>query len=92
MNCPCCDAKVTQKTLNTKYMDIVGVHECPKCGAVFGECYKGDSYSIVLPYWEMDDPTFDNAFYYDLEVLGSDGVEHRHGWAHRETRRIIQVG
>jgi hypothetical protein len=72
----------------------ISVHECRKCGAVFGDCYKGDSYTIVLPYFHTDPASVapEAARYYDLTVLGSAGIERRHGWFDPDTKRILQVG
>lgn len=90
--CPCCGKKVSQKTLNTYYQGIIGVHECPHCGAVFGQCYLGDSYRVVLPYWAEGNVPPENTFYYDLTTLGGSGIDRRHGWADKTSRRIVQVG
>jgi hypothetical protein len=89
-NCPCCGKKISQKVMNENYLGIIGVHQ-HKCGAVFGQCYLGDSYRIVLPYWE-ESGSFENAFYYDLVVLSGNGVDRRHGWADKTTKKILQVG
>jgi len=90
--CPCCNKKVTIKTLNTSYKGIAGVHECPKCGAVFGTCYKGDSYKVVKPWMATENVPFENCFYFDLTTLGSDGIDRFHGWADKNTRLVVQVG
>ena len=93
--CPNCNKKLSQKALNTPYtVDnrfIHGVYQCPKCTAVFGTCYKGESYSIVKP-WMSDRTDMNNAQYYDLTILGSDGITRRHGWFDPNTRLILQVG
>lgn len=90
--CPCCRKKLSQKTLNTNYLGISGVNECPNCGAVFGQCYKGDSSRIVLPYWAESNVPMDQTFYFDLTTLGSAGVERTHGWADKVSRKIVQIG
>lgn len=92
MNCNNCDHKLTVKNINTRYLDIQGVFECEHCGTVQGTCYKGESYKIVKAFMAPDNVSFDNAFHYDLQVLGSTGIERRHGFADKETRLIIQVG
>lgn len=92
MECPCCDKELTVKAINAKYLGIIGVRECSHCGAVFGQCYKGDSYRVVLPQWHAGETTPEDLFYYDLSVVGSAGLERRHGWAHKTTRRIVQTG
>jgi len=85
MNCPACSSQKYQKT------DIAGVRKCSNCGAVYGSCYKGESYAIVLPFFSKD-PNPRAQVYFDLIVLGSDGLERRHGWYNPADQRITQVG
>ena len=69
------------------------VYRCPRCGAVQGNCYLGDSYDFVLPYFDQGpEEDLDHASYYDLECLGSAGIIRRHGWFNRLTHKIVQVG
>lgn len=89
MKCPACGGKRHARYDETK-IGLMDVYRCKKCGAVHGQCYKGDSYSIVLPYWHQGESA--DTFYYDLTVLGSDGVTRSHGWADTTTKRIVQVG
>lgn len=91
MKCPACSNQRGNKRAFER-IGLADIKRCAKCGAEFGTCYLGDSYSVVLPYWHEgeDDPS--QWFYFDLECVGSRGVERRHGWAHRETRKIVQVG
>ena len=84
--CPCCDGKRRKAT------DYAGVFECSRCGAIYGECWKGDSYALVLPRMTARPVPPERCRYYDLTVLGSDGVTRRHGWFDTETRLIVQVG
>jgi len=86
MNCPNCNGK---RQVLTK---VIGVYMCQKCRAIHGQCYRGDSYTFVLPSWHDGDADPADTFYYDLTVLGSNGVERRHGWAHNQTKKIVQVG
>ena len=90
--CRSCRKRISQKVVNTHYLDIVGVYECPHCGTVQGQCYKGDSYKVVLPYWDNTNCNPDTWVGYDLTVLGSDGVTRRHGFFNPETHRITQTG
>ena len=98
MNCPCCTKKITQKTLEKGYYvngrQMFGIYECPNCGAVFGECYLGDSYSIVKPYFapNANDIPIEQTRYYDLTTLGSQGIGRRHGWFDPQSRYIVQTG
>lgn len=92
MNCKCCSKKISMKFASMPYKGIMGVYECPKCGAIQGECYKGQSYQIVLPFFSKNEVPNDEWVYYDLTVLGADGIERRHGWFDPATRLITQVG
>jgi len=84
--CPACGSK---KRKATKLFDVF---VCGRCGALYGECWKGESYSFVLPHWETGKYYPHEVRYYDLTVLGSDGIERRHGWYLPRTKRIVQVG
>jgi hypothetical protein len=84
--CPACNGKRRKATGHP------GVFECRRCGALYGECWKGDSYALVLPVMTADPVPPERCRYYDLTVLGSDGVTRRHGWFDVETRRMFQVG
>lgn len=91
--CPCCSKPITQamrRAQSPGYRGIPGVTRCPNCGAVFGQCYRGDSYRLVQPYWHEGESR--DTFYYDLQTVGSGGIERRHGWADADTLRIVQVG
>lgn len=97
MACAACSKRLTQDALNTPYVNcyghrIYGVHQCPHCGAVQGLCCLGDSHTIVLPWMTADDPPMERVRYYDLTVVGSEGVDRRHGWFDTQTRLIVQVG
>ncbi len=97
MNCPCCGKPISQKDLNTPYIDrhghaIRGVYEHSRCGAVLGQCYKGDAYGIYIPQWAPADTPAENQRYFDLTVLGSAGIERVHGWFDIETRKLTRVG
>ena len=69
-----------------------GVYECAKCGAIFGTCYKGESYGLVKPFFAAQDPAPGEARYFDFTTLGSDGIGRRHGWFDPATKLITQVG
>ena len=92
MNCPVCNNKRGNGRYSQSNIGLTQVYRCAKYGAVFGSCYLGDSYTIVKPSWHRgeDDPS--QWFYFDLETVGSRGVERRHGWAHKDTHQIVQVG
>lgn len=84
--CPACGA------FRRKPTKVYGVYECAKCGAIYGECYLGESYEFVLPYFDETTPDPKDVRYYDFVCLGSDGITRRHGWYNPQTKRIVQVG
>lgn len=88
--CPACNRVKGNKA------DAKGVFTCSACGALFhneGLLYLGDSYSYVLPSWDADGACpVDAQRYFDLTVLGSKGLDRRHGWFNPATKRITQVG
>ena len=90
--CPHCNKRITVKALNTPYQGVRGVYECPTCGAILGSCYKGDSYGIVKPFMVNVEPPAERVRYYDLRVLGSDGISRRHGFFDTVTGLIVQIG
>ena len=69
------------------------VYSCGACEALFGNCYLGDSYTLVLPHFHSD-PNFpaDQQRYFDFSTLGSNGNQRRHGWFDPQTKLITQVG
>lgn len=85
--CRGCGRKTTQA--ETK---VARVYECGHCGAIWGECYIGESYEMVRPY--MTTINFDPADtrYYDMTTIGSEGLRRRHGWFEPTSRLITQVG
>lgn len=85
MNCPACSHKKQNKT------EVNGVYRCDACGAIHGRCRLGDSYTFVLPYMQADCHP-ENQCYYDLETIGSNGIERHHGWFDVTTKRVYQVG
>lgn len=93
MNCPACNNQRGNKRYDETKFSLADIYRCKKCGAVFGSCYLGDSYTVVKPFFHSDpNPAPETMFYFDLECLGSAGITRRHGWAHRETKQIVQVG
>lgn len=84
MSCPCCNSHKSIPESNH------GIQSCCKCGAVFGQCYLGESYNIVFPYWHKGNPI--DVRYFDLVCLGSQGIVRRHGWYDPVSRRVLQVG
>ena len=90
LQCPACNS--TDILQNQEVYDVAGMKVCQQCDAVFGSCYLGDSYRIVKPYFTSVEPAHEDTRYYDLECLGSTGVERRHGWLDKTNNMIVQTG
>ena len=86
-SCPACSHSKA-----AEHGHVFGIKRCLKCDAIYGQCYLGDSYSLVLPYWHEGPSRPEEERYFDFETLGSKGVERRHGWFNTTTRRITQTG
>lgn len=65
---------------------------CGGCGGIYTvrRIYRGESYTIVRPSWHTGPET--TPVYFDLDVIGSEGPERRHGWFEPTTKCITQVG
>ena len=85
MQCPSCS-----RIKGVKSIDM-GIYECPKCNAIFGSCYLGDSYKYVLPYFD-ESPNPIQERYFDFTCAGSKGITRRHGWFNPKTKCLTQVG
>ncbi len=77
---------------------------CDRCGAVLGRCWRGDS-PVLLVFCpteaakavshsarrrlesQLPDPRF-----FDLDLVGSAGVERVHGWFNPATMKVVQFG
>jgi ribosomal protein L37AE/L43A len=84
--CPGCGHTLVRPTEQSR------VFTCAKCGAIFGDCYLGDSYAFVLPFMIAKEPHTGEMRYYDFTCLGSNGLTRRHGWFDPATKMIVQVG
>ena len=87
-----CAHKQLQPFVTAGGRTIYGVSECQDCGAVYGQCYLGDSYEVVKPGFETERTDQSDAVYYALRLGGNDGITRRHGWCSKTTRRIYQAG
>jgi DNA-directed RNA polymerase subunit RPC12/RpoP len=68
------------------------IYRCAKCEAIYGSCYLGDSYSLVLPYMTRKEPPAGQIRYFNFDCIGSKGLTRRHGWYDPATKLIVQVG
>lgn len=84
--CGCCGSRLGFNT------NVSGVWICSKCGGINGSCYRGDAYNFVnLTSMQSDCPP-ERQRYFDLTVLGSDGVRRVHGFFDVETKSVVQFG
>lgn len=84
IQCPACGGSRSK-------VEGISTRRCSRCQCVFGQVYKGESYGIVKPGWCQCGNVEDDVPY-DLTVLGSAGIERRHGFYHPACRGITQVG
>lgn len=84
--CPLCE-RLRQHDRTT----VAGVQRCRSCLTIHGQCYLGDSHTLVLPRMSSRQD-MEGAVHYDLMTLGSGGVVRRHGWFDPQTKLILQVG
>lgn len=75
-----------------KPVGVGSVYQCAKCQALFGTCYKGESYLLVKPFFVQNEPDPETTRYFDFTTLGSEGLGRRHGWFDPATKLITQVG
>ena len=85
-HCPACGGRRFKAT------DHWSIKTCTRCNAIFGKCYLGESYGIVLPYLTDEDVPTERTRYYDFDCIGSKGLTRRHGWFDPATKLITQVG
>ena len=87
-SCPACSST------SSRAHDLSGVRVCAACSCIFTEraILRGDSFTIVLPSWDEAGIPIEDERPFDLTVVGSAGVERRHGWFNPATRRITQTG
>lgn len=89
-SCPCCGASRYDSKQSDEHISLV---VCSRCGALYGgRVYLGESYKIVKPFFAAEEIPVERQQYYDIETLGSKGLDRRHGWRDSETHYIVQVG
>ncbi len=76
-----------------------GILVCDGCGGLLGRCYRGDSPVLMVFSPGADDGVQPNvettdadAVYFDLDLLGSAGVERVHGFFNPADRKVLQFG
>ena len=87
MECPACSSDCAYE------IEPCRVYRCCVCGCLFGEMYRGESYSFVRSQWCECKTTSKDEKPFDLMILGSDGLKRRHGWYHAlGCKGVTQVG
>jgi hypothetical protein len=96
--CPACGAsrrysKAPDTTIVPERLHAF-VRECRKCQGIYttSSIYLGDSYLIVLPFFSSDPESDSRQRYFDLDCLGSKGMQRRHGWFDPTNKKLTQVG
>lgn len=95
--CPGCSSTRSKAHPDPRFADKVRICEC---GAVYSTrpIYKGDAALLISPFMTAEAVPADRTFYYDIDVLGSDGLHRRHGWAAMDLKGasggalVVQVG
>jgi len=87
MPCPQCSSNSVKPA-----PEKTTLYVCNACNAIFGECYLGDSYAIVLPFFVEKNVPAEQTRYFDFMCLGSEGLMRRHGWYDPQSRRLVQSG
>jgi hypothetical protein len=67
------------------------LHQCRKCGGVHGMLYRGEARQI----FGLDLPMLansDSPRYFNVTVLGSEGIAYVHGWFDERARSVVQYG
>ena len=77
----------TGRLVTVNGRDSSGLHVCDRCGALLGRCYRGDS-PVLMTFG----PDGDETRYFDLDLLGSDGVSRVHGFFNPATMKVVQFG
>jgi hypothetical protein len=87
MKCSACNGRLVATDRPT-------LTRCSKCGGLHGSCYRGDAVALVgldLPM-QAEATSPESLRYFDLTVVGSQGVSRTHGWFDAHTSRVVQYG
>lgn len=85
--CPGCSSK------KSRAHERDGVRICGGCGGLYTSraIYRGDS-PVLLVLHPEPNPAPKDLRYFDLDLLGSRGLERVHGWFHQGSRKVVQFG
>ena len=67
---------------------------CARCDGIYTRrrIYLGESYEIVRPLFAPAGTDESRVRYFDLDTLGFNGADRRHGWFDPVSRGITQIG
>ena len=91
--CSACSGRLisVEKDGTTPTKAATLLFKCSRCDGLHGQMYRGDSYALILPRWSPRSD-MEGARYFDLTLLGSDGIERSHGYYDPKTKLMLQVG
>lgn len=94
MECACCGEQIADSQhdvpVNNRYGNrVIGIVRCNHCGAITGQCYRGEFYGIIDMHWDTDPEPETN--YFDIVTIGN-RVERIHGWYNVKTGKVTQIG
>jgi hypothetical protein len=87
MKCSACSGRLVATDRPT-------LTRCRKCGGLHGSCLRGDATALVglgLPM-QSNASSPEALRFFDLTVIGSQGVSRIHGWFDVQTVRVVQYG
>lgn len=86
MTCTACNGTLRPTPLGSQ------LSKCESCGGLHGTLYLGEAVGMVGLGKPMVSGEYSDSKYFDLTVLGSEGVERVHGWYSPSLGRVVQYG
>ena len=92
--CAACSGRLhpVKKDGTTKTETYTGLFACDRCGGLHGEMYRGEAPTVVNINRMSSRQDTDGGRYFNLALLGSEGVRHVHGWFDPATKLVLQFG
>lgn len=91
--CTACSGRLisVEKDGTTPTKAATLLFKCARCDGLQGQMYLGESYSLVLPRFSSR-TDMEGARYFDLTLLGSNGITRSHGYYDPATKLVLQTG
>jgi hypothetical protein len=90
MTCAACSGRIVTPAVIGGQVHR-NLHQCRKCGGVHGMLYRGEARQIFGLDQQMASAS-DAPRYFNLTVLGSEGIAYVHGWFDEARRSVVQYG